>query len=666
MRNRFVLLLLLFSLGGLSAETVKISLTPNPVGINDNISLILEVEAEKFSDIDISSVTFPDGVQVRRGPYMRSFTDSNSLGEKVPHVRISYTLRSRRTGRIALGPFKFTVADRTVITDEILLEVGTYRGGQLKFPLEVAWKVPDDFVYQGQAVPLTLMVYRQRDIGLVDSVSVTSPRSGFFEDAPGLGVIETGEIGGTILYDVPVSSYLYTPSTPGRVTLRGGTVQFAILDDSNNLSGTAENFLLDVMALPPEVADTGAVGVFHISGEGIDQARQGEEFHYALTVEGEGNLNYLQIPDIEVLGGTILSVEENEDYEPSLGGYSGFRQKVYAIQVDDVETLEIINPAFNYIETKADAIRMNPEFTSTFAVEFSDDAVNDDSGNMNLPAVTDIGLPIDGGIDIFHQPLLYLLLLPGILFFLIAIIVKKVRGKKGLALFLIFLSFNIGADSFEQTLSTVQDLLDAGEYDQVELLLGDEPPSDWIETWHFSKGVSAANQEQWDKAIWHLRSALEIRPMENVFRDSLKIIESTAGIHDSYTPTISLDLNFFFILFAIGLNLSFIMGGLLLFKPRGIYVILMILFIAATAISGVSAGIAAAYGQIDYGVASMNEEQVEPYLKRIPRVEAEDWFYLNPGTTLRILEQIDEYYLVKNGADVVGWIHEDLLLIVDE
>lgn len=181
-RRLFVFLFTLSILTPLSAQDgagessrAVMLVSPNPVGVNDNISLILEVPAASVAEVDVSSIAFPSGVQVRRGPYLRPFYEEDGEGNRRPHVRISYTLRSRQTGRISVAPLKFTVGERPWTTGEFLLEVGTYQNRRLTFPLEVEWQTPSLFVHQGEAVPLTLMVLRQREIGLFDSLSVIPP-----------------------------------------------------------------------------------------------------------------------------------------------------------------------------------------------------------------------------------------------------------------------------------------------------------------------------------------------------------------------------------------------------------------------------------------------------------------------------------------------------------
>ena len=73
-KSGFALLLLLSALSclllPLSAQEVRLDLSPNPVGVGDNITLVVELPAESVSLVDLEAVSFPRGIQVWRGPYL--------------------------------------------------------------------------------------------------------------------------------------------------------------------------------------------------------------------------------------------------------------------------------------------------------------------------------------------------------------------------------------------------------------------------------------------------------------------------------------------------------------------------------------------------------------------------------------------------------------------
>ena len=643
----------------LSAQSAKMELSPNPVGVGDNIVLVIELPAESVSDVDFDAVEFPRAVQVWRGPYLRPFTEMSSSGEPVPYVRITYTLRALQAGRIFMEPLLFQAGGKDLSTDSVLLEVGTYSSRRLVFPLELEWKSPSDFIYLGEAVPLTLTLLRQKEIGLIDSFSVTPPGSGFLEGAPGLESITAYALAGVPLYDIPVASYIYTPAQTGKVVIAGAAVQ------REGLTGRSDRIEFDVMALPAEVAATGAVGQFALSGTtDAGELRTGMTFRYSLTLSGTGNLNYLKIPELVVEGGKLLSLETDASYTPSTGGYTGKVVQRHTIEVTDSSRLIIRQPPFPYVEKKTGRIRILPVQNRVFSVLPAPEAEEDpERASSRAPLYLSGRSPLSF-FDYGRKPLLWLLLLPGPAVLAIFAVFRKPRKPSiTLGLMLFFLPFNLhGGEGggWAVQIGEVEQLLHADDIDGARAKLGEMPHDPYeAASWHFARAALESQGNNHAEAVWHLRSALINRPMNGQIRAQLDIVESYAQVGDAYPPPAALDGRLYFLLLILMVNAAAVTGIFIMRKPRSGVIILFILFLAG------SAGMAALMGAAEvglsrsFGVVVPADPEVAACLKRVPREEAQEWFPLRPGTTLLLREKVGDYYLAENGALVTGWIHQD-------
>ena len=654
-----ILLALFFPGGGLMAQTVGMDLSPNPVGVGDNISLVVELPAETVSDVVLDEVAFPRGIQIWRGPYLRPFTTLSSSGDPVSQVRITYTLRSLRAGRILMEPLLFKAGEREFPTDPVLLEVGNYSNRRLVFPLELEWQSSSDFIYRGEAVALTLTLLRQKEIGLIDGFSVAPPGSGFLEGAPGIKSITAYALAGVPLYDIPVASYIYTPATVGKVVIAGGTVE------RDGLTGRSDRIELDVMPLPPEVDPTGAVGQFELVGTtDAEELRTGMTFRFSLILSGTGNLNYLKIPELLVEGGKVISMETDAGYTPSSAGYAGQVIQHYTLEVTDSNRLAIRQPAFPFVEKRTGRIKVLPARNRVFsilpALEIEGPVDNTSSG----PDIYLQGSSLLSFFDYGRNPLLWLFLLPGPLALALFALFRKPRSRRiTLGLMLFLLSFNLhgdDGDSWAVHIEKAEQLLQADDIRGARAELGVMPGDPYeAAAWHFASAALASRENNHAEAVWHLRSALMDRPMSSRIREQLKLTESSALVGDAYPPPLPLDRRLFFLLLLLMVNAAAVTGIFIMLKPRSGRVILFILFLAGSAGMASLMGVAEISLSRSYGVVMPDIPEDTVYLKRVPREEAQEWFLLKSGTTLLLREKVGDYYLTENGALVTGWIHQD-------
>ncbi|MDZ7792785.1 MAG: BatD family protein [Spirochaetia bacterium] len=344
------LVVLFFTAAFLQAQTgseVQVEVSPNPVGRGDRFSVTIRVPVEDSSMVEVEEPGFDDAIMLLRGPYIRPVYTSGSTGERRTLTEITYIYRSDDTGRYEIGPYRLTGVERVYTTEPQLLEVGVYRNQQLIIPLELEWSISAETAYVGQNVVSVLNALEQPEISMFEGISVGSPSEGFFQMAEGLGSINRKRRGGETLYEIPVAGYIFTPSSPGSIALPQARVSYT---HGQAVSGRP---VIQVLPLPESVQASGAVGDFSLSAE-IEkgEVRQGDRVSLTVRVEGTGNLNYLQFPDIQLDGFTQLQVEESSDYTPTQNGYRGSRTYTYSLAAEEpgqkrltVTSLKAVQPA---------------------------------------------------------------------------------------------------------------------------------------------------------------------------------------------------------------------------------------------------------------------------------------------------------------------------------
>ena len=254
-----VLLPVLVSLSLQAQEEVPLDVVPNPVGVNDRFTVSFVIETPRTESVSVGEWEYPPGLRLYAGPYIRGIVLEDEYGAIRPAVAVSYILLSNRSGRILFPSIPFSDGSRVLSTARTIVRVGAYRSGELYLPLEVEWQIPEGPFFEGQTIPAVLVLKNQEEILLPDHISVAPSKGGFFEEAPELGAIQSSSYGGTVLYTVPVTGYLFTPTGQGRFFLNKAEVS------ARGISGVSDAIAIEIQPLPESVALTGAVGKFRIS-----------------------------------------------------------------------------------------------------------------------------------------------------------------------------------------------------------------------------------------------------------------------------------------------------------------------------------------------------------------------------------------------------------------
>src|SRR6056297_1227547 len=440
-----------------NGNEVQVEVSPNPVGRGDRFSVTIQVPVEDSSMVEVEEPGFDDAIMLLRGPYVRPVNTSGSTGERVTRTEITYIYRSDDTGRYEIGPYRITGVERVYTTEPHLLEVGVYRNQQLFIPLELEWSLSDETAYVGQNVVSVLNALEQTEISMFEGISVGSPSEGFFQMAEGLGSINRQRRGGETLYEIPVAGYIFTPSSPGSIALPQARMSYT---HGQAVSGRPE---IQVLPLPESVQESGAVGDFSLFAE-IEkrEVRQGDRVSLTVRVEGTGNLNYLQFPDIQLDGFAQLQVEESSDYVPTQNGYRGSRTYTYSLAAEEPGQKRITVPSLKAVQPASGRVYSSRSFT------FSMDIIPERRGTVEEQDSTGFGfaprrITTMQSSEIstrFTQLASYGWMLPGPLLFLFFLLLR--RKKLVLLGSLVFLlSFGAAEFTSETAVQTIENAYQA-------------------------------------------------------------------------------------------------------------------------------------------------------------------------------------------------------------
>jgi hypothetical protein len=668
---------------------VSLTLTPNPGAAGQDITLSAILTGLKTQDTQPLSASLPRGLSLYRGPSVQPTVIPPGLFDGGPSetggVRIQWVFRAAEGGRYILPGFDIRTPEGTLSTGALMVEVGVYQNRELIVPLRVAWNGPGAPVWTGEVIPLILEVLREREISLVDSVFLRPPASGLWDSQVSLGEILSIREEGIAVYQIPVASCLFTPTEGRSVVIPPARVV------SGKRSGTSAALNLTVLPLPQELASTGAIGQFELSllPEG-ETLTPGDEALFYLRLTGRGNLNYLRIPELEFSGAEVLSVLESQNWTATPQGYEGYRQVNYLVTLGEGEELTVRVPPFPYLDkTASPQVRLIPPSVSRFSL------TSHAGGRENPEAAPYPDLLPPRQEFLYHgdfrrnQSLLFLFL-PGPVFYLLAILLGRKPGGPAapaillIALGAVFLTSGAAPEKENPEAELLAaygragELYRQGRFDQTLEALTELDSAFGDQGFHhFNRSLAQYKRENLPAALFEIHRGIRLSPMDSRFRNLLTFLETQGEIVNSYPPMVNLDIRLLFLLFALGINVAALLGGLYQLKPGGGLIVSTILSLAFTLTAAALGGAAwasegAPRGLVYYPPSAGVEAGKSPsagegvFLKQIPRQAGGDWLPLRNGCLVRIRSRAQGFALVETGSGLKGWIEEGCLLLLEE
>ncbi|MDC7127061.1 MAG: hypothetical protein PQJ46_15955 [Spirochaetales bacterium] len=609
----------------------KFSIVPETVGRGDLFTLTIILDYDKVDDVDLNLDNLPSWMILRRGPYYRAFIDTDSDKVSQRKIRITATFKADKSGRKIIPAFKISAGSKKLETPPSIMNVGLYRNRKLYIPLEVEWRAGVDEIYEGEAVPLFLTVLNQPSVVLFDSTRVALPDEGFFEKASGLGRISSQRVGEKALYDIPAAAFIYTPKKSGKVVIPAAGV------DYSGLTGWSNDLDLKVKPVPEEISETGAVGNFIFTST-INKTELfvGEDLVLTCKVSGRGNLNYLKIPAPEVHGFLMVSSEETDDFSSSLYGFTGSKTIKRTYKAENSGKGSIYIPEFSFLDKESHDIITIKAKRYNLLMKSVETEGSKASVHYSFEKLEPDSVIMKNWHNLYTNPLAYIFLLPGLVFYLLTRIFKKQRLVIAIILSVLitaalFFVYNIpmnNAVSGTESITAVQSYnLAVDKY-----IEGDVP-----------------------SAIHYLRSAVYLNPMNDFYREVLENVEQDHGFLNSIQPSIWFHPDLFFFILVLVVNLAFIAGVFRFLRSSGGSSSLIILFSFLAVFSIVMIVYTNSSRSNETGIVYGSEVNI----KKIPKDSAEFWMNLKSGTAVKLLYESDNYYLVETGLGVKGWVENN-------
>ena len=653
---RFIAALILLLLSTvLSGKDIKFTfeMQDNPAGERERIYFIILVDHAKTGEVEVAMPKLPSGVVLTHGPYKSLYADEDSAN--VPaKTRVMYYVRGDRTGRYIIDPFIITVGEVSFKTEPEILEIGNYKNRELYIPIEIAWVISKKEVYVGQSVPVTLQLLNQREISLIESYTVTPPRGAFFEEIPDFGDIETIKVGSKFLYNIPVSSYMFTPSQSGRLFIPAAEVS-ALGQETESTT-----VRVDVKALPAEVRTTGAVGTFSYFSE-VDSARldAGSLGTLSVRVEGEGNIDYLNLPTPDF--GDLVQTDRNESLEirPSEGGYAGWRLVEYSYLSDKAGSHLISIPPLIYFDPAAGEIKRaeGNTFRITYAADYQEPESAEETIPFSMLQADEISSP--GLKNAYSDPLSYLWLLPAPLAFVILLVLKRTK-----LLFVSVVWMLLGAggsvpNTCEDVTAGIQ-AYEEGDYQgALDGFLRCAGTTEGTPGLYYALSLTELYAGSHHDAMYFIRRAIRMDPHRRVFWEYYYWLHDYLELERPVDPAGRMHPDIFLYSMLGLFSLGFLARTLYLLKRSGMYIVVFLLCMVLS----IGAGGGLLITALQFGRSTAIVYQHEARVRKIPSMTASEWISFPASQSVRVLDESHEFYLVETAFGLKGWVEKNNILI---
>jgi tetratricopeptide (TPR) repeat protein len=639
-------------------ETLGIQFTPSKIKRGQKFTLTLILDYIDPDTLIIEEPEFPEIVEKLSGPYLRPFVDTDDLGSRRRKIEVSYTFRGIESGRRVMRSFKIHMGDKTVLTEPRIIEIAI-KSDITKVPYDVIWRASAVDIYEGQTVSLILELENTKEIVFPESVKIRTPEGVLMEEAEGLGEIFSESVGDEELYRIPVASYLLTATAPGSLELQ--SAQVTALD----LTAVSNNLMFEVKELPERLKGSGAVGRFSYSFSlSEENIVVGAPVELRIRIEGVGNLNYLEFPEISAEGLIQSGKEQVNEFLPVSEGYKGFRELIYRYAPQDAGTYVIQVPSLNWLDLGTGLVQEERGRQYTLVVRDISQVEKEREEELNalFPLLGVEELQSYEAHRYFNEPLHYLWFAPGILF--LCVMVFRIKRKKVLAIgaasLIILIAAAVSNPFPIEELKNGHSAFEQGEYqtaaDYFETASHKAPNNAGI---LYNLGIVNYNLEKYGAAISNIRRAIVLKPMKVELRETLYWFESSLNLKRQIADQYRFHPDIAFFTLVGFFNVSAVFLAFYLSKKRGLYIILMILSVVLCI---------ASVGMTLYSIGKLSGNtgvvvQSEARLRKIPDAEAAEWLTLKEGTSVNIIIQSGGYQLVRTGYGVEGWVETNLIVV---
>ncbi len=620
--------------------------------VGERLKLELTIPHDKASDIIADEPPTPDGLRLYYGPDMRPRTRTDEKGELEKYVLIVYEYRTTKKGVINLGTFHFHLREGgeefSTTPEEFILLDRDERN--LSYPIDAQWVLPDGRYYENQSIPVTLEVTGAGQMAFPTKIDVSSPTGAVFQDISAYSGIQTIRHKRGQAYNIPAATYMLNPTRSGQILLDRARV------DILGVRRTTDRVVLNILPLPSQVANTRAIGRFEQEYElATPEISEGGEILLTIAIKGTGNLYGLLPPTIDT-DLTSLGVEDSIQVNPSSEGYKGIRTFHYRFLGDSTGQHHLQIPAYSVLNPQTGRVYNLASHNLVVDVTHADIEESKEVPDYSLIAKEELSNFQES--KLYANPFQHLWILPGIFCFVLLAFTKK-RGKSVMTLAIIFLiSAGIPKD-FPDSSDAYNAWMD-GDYEMASVLFSTYADQTQNAAFYYNAGVSYLKENKVGEGLYALRKAIRIKPMNLIFRDTLKDWEDYFNYPKSVNPAFMIHGNVFYFVLILSINLVLIFAGLFVRYKKGSQFFVAILFAMTLVVSGTGLIYTLWYNSLSQGIVM---EADSPIVK-VPSDKASEWMTLVEGTSFQIKGLSNNYYLIRTSYGLEGWILKDRIRIL--
>ena len=645
-----------------NAEEAVLSLTPSKAVRGQKVTIRIRTTIPWRNTVHIEKPALERIMAWWALPYARPWRTTNENGEVKTYIEVLSAIQIDQPGFHSIAPFRITSGQWEAETPETDIICVNTDEKEYPFPIFAGWRPVADSIWQGQSVPIVLEAQNLAFLSIADSVSLNNVPVGILEETLNSGQIITRYNTDTVIYDVPMASWLWTLAAPGNFDFPGA--KFVV----NGISRSVDGFSVQVKPLPEECKTSGAVGSFSLGTDWDDQIyNSGDILSIRVSIQGEGNLKVLIPPTPKINDAEFIKSTPESSYNTSKNGYTGIRTThfEYRILETAVNTGELLVtiPNWTYLQPEgAGRIHTIPAKTYKIAVEATTALDN-----------TRVGIRLLGADMFLYQETAihtgktwpYLLLLPGILVFLILLTIRRRSVLRSFPAILV-LPFLLSATHTETGMEQAdrakqlaleeqwEDVLDI--YNELTAQYGELPGL------LHDRAIIESETGQPGEAVTLMRRALHLKPGNRQFIQSMQYIDDKLNLKEQIPPSPQWPPALPFILWIIGVNFLFVVLSWIFFmqKERNFSLLVSSILFLLAATGGLI------YTQTIWeNPVSIVAWDNQP-LKRIPDPLADEWVTLPAGTTVKVKAVEGLNCLVQTGFGLEGWLPIDALNDISE
>jgi tetratricopeptide (TPR) repeat protein len=258
----------------------------------------------------------------------------------------------------------------------------------------------------------------------------------------------------------------------------------------------------------------------------------------------------------------------------------------------------------------------------------------------------------------YSNPLNLLFLLPGMLFFLFALVTRKF--KKILPFFFLVLLMGSSEQDPYISIREAEQSFQAGRYaDAIEFYRQAEQTLSCNPALLYNLGILSHYLGEQGYAIHYLRQSLREKPGDPQAREILQSLEQGYGLVGQVAAPFPVHPDIVYLLLLLFANASLIMAAFVVLTKRVQFLISFVLL--TIAVLGCFAFFVGRLHSESRSVGVVISDGSD--LKRVPEEDSKSWFELASGTSLWIRGQFGDHYLVETPSEIMGWVRTNTILL---